>query len=135
MSFDKNNFLIMFSDLTFEFPTMDYYCVTLVSGRKSWGMILNVLIVFSVFNAMDLQEFSRMIPQINCLTNKMSVEIINFKYQILKPFWTSFQKSHLIWRYRFHGRRRGANTFPTRKCTPEPNFLFSQTSEPSFHKF
>ena len=29
----------------------------------------------------------------------------------------------------------GANTFLTRKRTPEPDFLFLQTSELSFHKF
>ena len=35
MNFDKNKFLIMFSDYTCEFPKMDSYYVTVVSGRKS----------------------------------------------------------------------------------------------------
>ena len=33
--FRQNEFLIMFSDYTREFSTMDSYRVTLVSGRKS----------------------------------------------------------------------------------------------------
>ena len=33
---------------------------------------------------------------------------------------------------RVYGRCRGAKTFPTRKRTLEPNFLFSQTSESFF---
>ena len=37
--FRQNKSLIMFSDYTCEFPTMDSYYVTLVSGKKSWGTI------------------------------------------------------------------------------------------------
>ena len=37
--FWQNRFLIMFSDYTCEFPKMDSYYVTVVSGRKSWGTI------------------------------------------------------------------------------------------------
>ena len=33
--FRQNKFLIMFSDYTCEFLTMDSYCVTLVFDRKS----------------------------------------------------------------------------------------------------
>ena len=33
--FRQNKFLIMFSDYTCEFPKMDSYYITVVSGRKS----------------------------------------------------------------------------------------------------
>ena len=33
--FQQNKFLIMFSDYACEFPKMDSYYVTVVSGRKS----------------------------------------------------------------------------------------------------
>ena len=38
----QNKFLIMFLDYTCEFPKMDSYCVTVVSGRKSWGTISRI---------------------------------------------------------------------------------------------
>ena len=37
--FRQNKFLKMLSDCTCEFPKMDSYYVTVVSGRKSWGTI------------------------------------------------------------------------------------------------
>ena len=40
--FRENKFLIMFSDYTCEFPKMDSYYVTVVSGRKSWGTICRI---------------------------------------------------------------------------------------------
>ena len=73
INFEKNKFLIMFSDYTCEFPTMDSYCVTLVSGRKSWDMINRIKYSDSIQGvyAMDLQKFSRIISQkLNCSTNK-----------------------------------------------------------------
>ena len=39
--FRQNKFL-MFSDYTCEFPRMDSYYVTVVSGRKSWGTICHI---------------------------------------------------------------------------------------------
>ena len=40
--FRQNKFLMIFSDYTCEFPKMDSYYVTVVSGRKSWGMICRI---------------------------------------------------------------------------------------------
>ena len=41
---NKNEFL----DYMWKFPTMDSYCVTLVPGRKSWGMIIRIKCLDSI---------------------------------------------------------------------------------------
>ena len=116
--------------------------VTVVLEWESWGTISSIKHCrqLSICLMLWIQKFSFTIPQkeINKnRRNKKSFKVIDFylKCQILKSFWTNFQKQHLIWRYRFYGCCRGANTFPARKYTPEPDFLFSQTSKLSFHKF
>ena len=40
--FRQNKFLIMFLNYICEFPKMDSYYVTVVSGRKSWGTICRI---------------------------------------------------------------------------------------------
>ena len=53
----------------------------------------------------------------------------NFKTILNQLLKTTFNFKIL-----FYERCQGANTFPTRKRTPKPDFLFSQSSELFFHK-
>ena len=48
--FRQNRFLIIFSDYTCKFLKTDSYCVTLVPGRKSWGMISRIKCPDSIQN-------------------------------------------------------------------------------------
>ena len=68
----------MLLDYTCEFPTMDSYCVTLVSGRKSWGIINRIKCFDSIqsVNAMDLQEFSHIVFNKNA-ENKITMNWVS----------------------------------------------------------
>ena len=47
-----------------------------------------------------------------------------------KAIFKSFFKNNIYFEGTdFYGRCWDANTFPARKCTPEPNVCFSQTSD------
>ena len=123
-----------------ELPTTDSLRVTVVLFEKSWGTISSIKRCRQLSKCLMLRihKNSRSLSH----KEKLKIEkwikflkVINLKKSILRPFKTNFQKSHLIWRYRFYKRCQGANTFSARKHTPESDFLFSQTNVLSFHKF